>query len=70
MRHWDLARAAKREKVGFWADIGDIFLFFGLAGGARAGLLAAGEESGSSLGAARAAWGFDYGRYFNRLMVL
>ena len=36
MRKWDLARAAKREKVGFWADNGGYFFIFGIGGGARA----------------------------------
>jgi hypothetical protein len=36
MRKWDLARAARAEKVGFWADIAGIFFIFGIGGGARA----------------------------------
>jgi hypothetical protein len=36
MREWDLARAAKAEKVSFWADIEGLFFIFGIGGGARA----------------------------------
>jgi hypothetical protein len=39
MREWDLARAAKAEKVGFLADSGGYFFIFGLGGGARAGCI-------------------------------
>jgi hypothetical protein len=28
MRDWDLARAAKAEKVGFWAEIASYFFIF------------------------------------------
>jgi hypothetical protein len=35
VRRWDLARAAKVKKVGFWADIGGYFFIFSLGGGAR-----------------------------------
>ena len=35
MRFWDLARAAKAEKVGFWADIAGYFFIFLSGGGAR-----------------------------------
>jgi hypothetical protein len=35
MRSWDLARAAKLEKVGFWADIAGYFFIFLARGGAR-----------------------------------
>jgi hypothetical protein len=35
MRIWDLARAAKAEKVGFGADIGAYFFIFWIGGGAR-----------------------------------
>ena len=35
MRIWDLARAAKAEKVGFWAEIGGYFFIFRIGGGAR-----------------------------------
>jgi hypothetical protein len=37
MRGWDLARAAKLEKVGFWAEIAGYFFIFLARGGARAG---------------------------------
>jgi hypothetical protein len=37
MREWDLARAAKAEKVGFQADFEGYFFIFGFGGGARAG---------------------------------
>ena len=37
LREWDLARAARAKKVGFWTDIEDIFLFFEIEGGARDG---------------------------------
>jgi hypothetical protein len=37
VRFWDLARAAKAEKAGFRADIGDYFFIFRIWGGARAG---------------------------------
>jgi hypothetical protein len=37
VRRWDLARAAKVEKVGFWAEIGDYSFIFLAEGGARAG---------------------------------
>jgi hypothetical protein len=33
VRRWDLARAAKAEKMGFWADIAGIFFIF--RGGGR-----------------------------------
>ena len=36
MRKWDLARAARAEKVGFWADIAGYFFIFVAGGGARA----------------------------------
>jgi hypothetical protein len=36
MRKWDLARAARAEKVGFWAGNEGYFLFLGMVGGARA----------------------------------
>ena len=32
MRFWDLARAAKAEKVGFWAGIEGCFFIFGVGG--------------------------------------
>ena len=32
VRRWDLARAAKAEKGGFWADIGGYFFIFGFGG--------------------------------------
>ena len=37
MRNWDLARAAKAKKVGFWAYIAGYFFIFGFRGGAREG---------------------------------
>jgi hypothetical protein len=39
VRKWDLARAAKAEKVGFSADIAGYFFIFRSWGGARAGKL-------------------------------
>jgi len=36
VRIWDLARAAKAEKVGFLADIAGYFFIFLAGGGARA----------------------------------
>src|SRR5258706_884509 len=35
VRVWDLARAAKAKKVGFWAGIEGYFFIFGFGGGAR-----------------------------------
>jgi hypothetical protein len=37
LRERDLARAAKAEKLGFWADIEGYFFIFRFGGGARAG---------------------------------
>jgi hypothetical protein len=37
VRRWDVARAAKAEKVGFGAGIEGYFFIFGFGGGARAG---------------------------------
>src|SRR3954462_4882626 len=38
VRLWDLMRAAKAEKVGFWADIGGYFFIFGLGGRCARGM--------------------------------
>jgi hypothetical protein len=35
VRRWDLARAAKAKKVGFWAGIEGYFFILGVGGGAR-----------------------------------
>ena len=45
MRFWDLARAAKAEKVVFWADIAGYFLFLGVGRGARGGLWTRGPSA-------------------------
>jgi len=37
MREWDVARAAKRKRLSFWADIAVNFFIFRSRGGARAG---------------------------------
>src|SRR4051794_33585171 len=67
MRDWDLVRAAKAEKVGFWADTEAYFLIFRDGGGARAGPLrvcrqgAKGPRSGEGAKPRMA----DGGRFFS-----
>ena len=45
MRDWDLARAAKAEKVGFLADVRGYFFIFWIGGGARADVTDSGCSS-------------------------